>query len=232
MVNASRLVLRRVFLKSYADFLKRLTIQLGSAELASEALQDTFVRLECATIVEPIKRPRAYLFRTAFNIAINRLVADKRRLTLPEADSFLEVADEAPSPDRIIEARSEIVELKRAIAELPDRRRKIFLAVFFDEKSTHQIASRFGVSTRTIQIELKRALLYLSQRLDRKIIGSSGFSSQQVGSLREPSRRGHARVTPKEPGSLLNVRQGARGKVLTPRMHRVPQKRDYSGTLD
>jgi RNA polymerase sigma-70 factor (ECF subfamily) len=152
------------------DVLKgRLTRRLGSADLAGEALQDTFVRLQCAAEIGHVRSPHAYLARMAFNLATNRRVAEGRRLNVSGTETLLDIADDAPDAARAAEARSEIEALKRALAELPSRRRAIFLAAWVEEVPHAGIAERFDVSVRTVQIELRYALEHCSLRLDRKL---------------------------------------------------------------
>jgi RNA polymerase sigma-70 factor, ECF subfamily len=169
MVETSRATLRHLLLAGYDDLKRRLTRRLGSAELAGEALQDAFLRLECAPNIGVVRSPQAYLFRMAFNLAINRQTAENRRLSPVALDALLGFADDSPGPARTAEARSEIEALKRALAELPARRREIFLASWVEEISHSEIARRFGVSLRTIQIELKYAVEHCALRLDRNM---------------------------------------------------------------
>jgi RNA polymerase sigma-70 factor (ECF subfamily) len=169
MTVTSRATLLQLLLVRYDDLKRRLTRRLGSAELAGEALQDTFIRLECTPQIGPVQNPQAYLARMAFNIAANYRVAENRRLTVSESEALLDIPDEAPDPARTIEARSEIEALKRALAELAPRRRDIFMAAWVEEVPHSEIAARYDVSVRTIQIELKHALEHCSHRLDRNI---------------------------------------------------------------
>ncbi|MCK9917168.1 RNA polymerase sigma factor [Microbacteriaceae bacterium K1510] len=166
MTETTRSALINVLVTSYDDFKRLLTHRLGSAELAGEALQDTFLRLESATAMGPVRKPRAYLLRTAFNLALNRVVAEKRRVTLAEVDAMLEIADDAPDPARIVEARSDVVVIQRALRELSPRRREIVIAACLDDVSLKVLAKRFGVSLRTIQIELKQTLIHLAGLLE------------------------------------------------------------------
>lgn len=168
MVEPTKGVLRNLLLSSYEDLANWLTRRLGSQELAREALQETYLRLERGNEIGPVHSPRAYLLRTAINIAINKRVSDKRRLGISETEKLLTVPDEAPDPARAVEARSEIVALIKALNELPDRRRQIFLASWIDEVPHREIAERFGISIRTVQIELKDALEHCAHRLHRK----------------------------------------------------------------
>lgn len=168
-LDSTRELLRQTLLTRYDDLRKRLTRRLGSAELANDALQDTFLRLETMADTGPIQRPLAYLFRTALNIGINRRVAESRLLTASEIDALLDIPDETPDPARIAEARSEISALSRALAELPVRRRQIFLASWVDGIPHPELAGRFGVSLRTIQSELRSAVDHCAKRLHRTI---------------------------------------------------------------
>lgn len=168
MSDTNRTALLTLLVASYDDLRLRLTRRAGSAELADEALQDTFLRLSNATGIGPVRDLKAYLFRVALSVISNRRVAERRRRTVSEVDAVFEFADDKPGPDRVIEARSEITALKSIIQELPSRRREIFMATFVDETPLREIAAQFGVSIRTVQVELKRALAYCTMRLDRE----------------------------------------------------------------
>jgi len=167
MVETSRAALLDLLVSGYDDLRRRLTRRLGSGELAGDALQDTFLRLKSPGELGPVRSPRAYLFRIAMRVAASRRIVERRRLTELETEALLAIADDAPDPSRVVEARSEIEALKRALRELPARRREIVLAACMEEIPHRAIAERFGVSVRTIQIELKQALAHCALRLER-----------------------------------------------------------------
>jgi RNA polymerase sigma-70 factor (ECF subfamily) len=180
MANTSRATLLHLLVAGYDELKRRLARRLGSVELAGEALHDTFLRLEGAAEIGEVRSPRAYLFRTALNMAANRRVADSRRLTVSETDALLELADEAPDPARVVEARSDLAALQRALMELPARRRAIVFAACMDEVPHSEIAARFGVTVRTVQIELKQALTYCAQRLGRGMVRRVARRSREL----------------------------------------------------
>jgi RNA polymerase sigma-70 factor (ECF subfamily) len=167
MSDTSRAALLTLLVASYDDLRQRLMRRSGSADLAEEALQDTFLRLSKATIAEPIRDLNAYLYRVAVSVLSNRRVAERRHNSAVEIDALFALADDDPGPERVVEARSEIEAFKRAVLELPVRRREIVVAVFVHEMPLSKVAQRFGVSMRTIQVELKQALAYCALRLDR-----------------------------------------------------------------
>ncbi|WP_400768653.1 RNA polymerase sigma factor [Methylosinus sporium] len=180
-IETSRATLINLLLTGYEDLKRRLSRRLGSTDMAADALHDTFLRLHSSVEIGPIKSPRAYILRIA-----TRLAADRRRVELlggpSETELSLDIVDDAPDPERIVEARSEIEVLKRGMMEMPPRRRDILLAVSIDEIPSATLAKRFGVTKRTIQTELKLALIHCAKQLDRDI------------GIRMPARR--SRISP------------------------------------
>jgi RNA polymerase sigma-70 factor, ECF subfamily len=174
MTETGRELLRRVFLLGYDDLKLRLTRRLGSAELASDALQDTWIRLERASSIGPVLRPRPYILRVAHNIALKRLRRERDMVTLEEAREALDFVDAAPDPAKVTEARAELILLRQAAEELTPRQRDILFAVRLDGVPVREIALRHGISERLVALELKRAVLRCSQRVDRKAVQRFG----------------------------------------------------------
>jgi RNA polymerase sigma-70 factor, ECF subfamily len=174
MTESSRDVLRKVFLIGYDDLKFRLARRLGSAELAGDALQDAWLRLEYATAIGPVHRPRPYILRIAYNIALKRLRGERDMVTLDEVREELSLVDEAPTPAQTMEARAELHLLLQAAQELTPRRRDILFASRLDGESIEQIARRFGISERAVARELKSAVLYCAEQVGRKFVQTRG----------------------------------------------------------
>lgn len=169
MSETSRTELRALLVAGYADLAHRLARLLGSTDMAEEALQDTYLRLARPGDVGSIHSPRAYLLRMAVNLSRSRQRTERRRLTVAEGDAILERFDEAPGPEQIVEARSDLAALRIALSHMPSRRREIFLAAWAEELPHAQIADRFGVTLRTVQLELKAAAEHCADHLGKKI---------------------------------------------------------------
>jgi RNA polymerase sigma factor (sigma-70 family) len=167
MTEASWATLRAVLVDRYSEFKHRLARRLGSADLAAETLQETWLRLERPGSPGVVERPDAYLFRIALNVAADRRDADHRRLALSEIEVLRHLDDDELDPERIAESRSEISALARALDQLPPRCRAIFMAARLDETPHKVIAARFGISTRMVERELKRAIEHCGERLGR-----------------------------------------------------------------
>lgn len=78
------------------------------------------------------------------------------------------------TPERIVGGHAEIRRLLEALCELPARRRQILIASRLEETPHAEISRRFGISTRTVEKELKAALWFCAERLERKVIQRFG----------------------------------------------------------
>ncbi len=104
-----------LLIERYEDFKGRLTRQLGSEELASESLHETWLRLHREDEIGAVQNPPAYLLRIVINVAMDRLRGEKRRAHRSEIEAALEIADSAPDPAQTVQARLELKALEQAI---------------------------------------------------------------------------------------------------------------------
>jgi RNA polymerase sigma-70 factor (ECF subfamily) len=160
-------VLRRLFLDRYDELKVRLTQRLGSADLATEVLQDTWLRLSHREPIGPVRDPVSYLFRMVLNVVQDRKRSEKRHLSAVEIENLLHLADTEPNPAEVAEARSDLRALALVLAELPPRRREILLAARLDDMPRDEIAARFGISPRLVFKELRLAHEYCLARMTR-----------------------------------------------------------------
>jgi RNA polymerase sigma factor (sigma-70 family) len=160
--------LRLLLAEKYEDLRLLLARKLGSEELARETLHETWLRLNRTDPVGQMRSPKAYLFRVALNLAADRLRADKRRVRRTDVDIVIEtLADEAPGPAREAEGRMRLAALEEAVQELPYRQRAILIAVQIEGVTHQKIAERLGVSAKTVQTELKAALKFCENYIDK-----------------------------------------------------------------
>jgi RNA polymerase sigma factor (sigma-70 family) len=161
--------LRQLLADRYYDLLQRLTRRLGSAELASEALHEVYLRLNHRTDDPgPVISPAAYLFKAAFNVATDHRRSEGRRGRQIVADAVInDIPDRAPGPDGISESRVELAVLARALLTLPPRQRAILIAARYQQLPRAEIARRHKISRRLVQLELQRALETCKDYLDK-----------------------------------------------------------------
>lgn len=161
--------LRDVIVQRYDELKRRLTWQLGSADLAGEALHDTWLRLESTeNDASLVKSPVAYLLRMANNAAVDRMRSERRHLSSEELDSLVvELTDPAPGPAETALARADLEKLAGIIDTLPPRRRAILVAVRMQDTPQQEVADRLGISERMVSRELKAAHDYCTARMGR-----------------------------------------------------------------
>lgn len=165
MTQDSRSYLRSAFLAGYGDLLRSLTGKLGSRDSAEDALQDAFIRLERARELPDVQNARAYLLRIAVNSANNTRRSNRDQLTASEGREFLEILDEQPDPEQAAVSRSDMAALNRALEDLPERRRDIFVAAWKEGLSKEMIAERFGLAPRTVRQELTLAREHCAKKM-------------------------------------------------------------------
>ena len=113
MVDAAHGNLIDLLLANYEALKKRLTKHVGSAELAEDALQETFIRLNKKRNIGPVKWPLAYLFRVAMRLAVKQRRKDDRYVSLSYDELIDDIGDELPDPVRIVESRIDLEVLKQ-----------------------------------------------------------------------------------------------------------------------
>lgn len=170
MTKAMRALLQRSLLAGYNDFVMRLSLRLGSKDLVQEALHEIWLRLERSEDIEKtISNPDAYLYRAALNTAANLRKARNRRLSVAEFDELLEIADDAPGPERIAEGHADMERLEKALAELPLRQRSVFTQALLENISYEDLAKRHGVSVRTVHNDVRHAIEHCALRLGKSM---------------------------------------------------------------
>jgi RNA polymerase sigma factor (sigma-70 family) len=148
---------------------------------AEDILQDVFSELvEANRRLMPIDDVAGWLFRVARN-----RITDLFRKMQPESfsataggddDELLQFGDLLPSPDagpEAIFARNVLLqELARAIDELPEEQRRVFVGHELEGRSFKEMAAEIGVSVNTLLSRKRYAVLRLRRRLQRTYDGS------------------------------------------------------------
>jgi RNA polymerase sigma factor (sigma-70 family) len=179
MAESNQTALRRFLMTGYHDLRRRLIRRLGSAELASEALHETYLRLDRVGEAA-VQRPNDYIFRIALNIASDLKRTDKRRLNYSQIEALYHTADAVIDAERQLEARSELAALEHAFQQLSPRQRAILIAVRVEGVPHAELARRFGISERMVDKDLRRALEHCADQLERTLttrFGSRPFKS-------------------------------------------------------
>lgn len=148
--------------------LLRFLERRGGPDQAADIVQRLFTKLARADAVPPpaIKAPDAYLNQAAQNLLRDDARAAERRSA--HLHSCLEdVTLVAPDPVAALEARDMLQRLEAIVAKLPARTREIFLAHRIDGFSYAEIAFRTGLSVKTVEKHMSRAIARIGRDLGR-----------------------------------------------------------------
>jgi len=150
----------RLFYSRQREALVRfLTQRTRDPALAEDIAQEAWIRINHAGTAAAIDNPQAYLFRIAANLVTDHArAAARRRLTRGEIDELLQVPQDEPDPEKVAIDRSELQLVLAVLQGLPERQRQILLMSRLERLPHRDIAQRFGISTRTVEFELSRAL--------------------------------------------------------------------------
>ncbi|MBZ6377848.1 RNA polymerase subunit sigma-70 [Pacificimonas flava] len=156
------------------DALLRFLRARGAGDEAEDLLQDLWLKLRRAPPRGPVSDPRAYLFRAANNLMLDRARAgrDRRRRerewSRPLDDAVPDRSDE-PSPEQALLARRELEAVQRMLEELGEPTMTIFRSYRLDGMPQKRIAERQGLSLSAVEKHLQkayRALIAFKRRRD------------------------------------------------------------------
>ena len=151
----------------YGPALRRFFGKRASECDLDDLVQEVFIRMQ--THLGAIDDIERYLFRVARNVLISRYRSDKAhgRGANDIDGTRLELIDDL-SPERIAIGRQEYARAKQAILDLPPRARAAFQFHRFDNLTYCAIANKMGISKEAVKELMHRAILRLSEALDRE----------------------------------------------------------------
>ena len=141
-----------------------------SESLAQEIVQDLFARLWERR--ETLERPRsvqAYLYGATRNRALNELRSRRVETAFLRRALRLEGARASNArpvpPEDDLNASTLAVAVERAVADLPPRCREVFTLTRDQYLTYAEAAEALGISPKTVEIHVGRALALLRQKL-------------------------------------------------------------------
>jgi RNA polymerase sigma-70 factor (ECF subfamily) len=134
---------------------------------ASEVAQEAYVRLLQLEDTAAVSFLRAYLYRIAANLVIDRLSAQRRHpeQSVETCEQVEHIADPF-EVERTVLAADEYQKLLACLEELPPKCREAFTLHRLRQMSTEEVARQMGISDRMVRKHVARALIYCRYRLD------------------------------------------------------------------
>lgn len=155
------------------ELLRFLTARLGDEGEAEEAVQELYLRLhggaEARPGAGPVGNPRAYLYRAAQNVALDRVRERRRRLVRDGAWADLshdrgaggEPIDGAANAEAALVENERVAALAQAIEALPAGARRVFTLHKLEGVPHAAIAEQLGISRSGVEKHLALAMAHL-----------------------------------------------------------------------
>jgi RNA polymerase sigma-70 factor (ECF subfamily) len=156
-----------------ADLRRFLIARTGDAAEADDVLQELWLKARQVP-AGPIDNGKAYLYRMAQNLVVDRLREKQRRMarerrwndqTTDFVAAGVEPADRSQSAEDEILAREGAAILVSAISNLPEGARKAFELHKLEGLSHAEVARRLGISRSGVEKHMAVAMKYLRRAL-------------------------------------------------------------------
>lgn len=147
-----------------------LQCRLGSLADAQELAQEAYLRMLVLENSGRIDSPRAFLFRIAANLAVDRLRMRKLR-DAPAMDELPEPVPElhlAPVPERQAMASEQWRGLQEALRELPPKTSRAFVLHVIEGRDFDAIAQTMELSARMVRYHVTRALAHCRAQVEER----------------------------------------------------------------
>ncbi|GJL55574.1 MAG: DNA-directed RNA polymerase sigma-70 factor [Nitrospirales bacterium] len=133
---------------------------------ANDIVQESFLRLVRHPNLQDIDNLKAYLFRIALNLSVDY---QRQHLTSTKALQRFGSQErhrvETRTAETMLLAKEELVRLHQALTELSPLCQRIFYLNRFKGFKHRAIAEQLHISVRTVEDNVKRALLHAHRRL-------------------------------------------------------------------
>lgn len=160
-------LVERLFREHNTTLVRFLTTRLHSVSEAKEVAQEAYVRVLQLDKPGASNLLRAYLFRVALNLAIDRIRRRKTQQQVHENEpDLLQAAEDLCDPERYAVAREELTLVARSLTELPEKCLKAFLMYRLEGETQARIAERLGLTDRTVNSYVRQAMLYCRLRME------------------------------------------------------------------
>ncbi len=148
--------------------------RLGAQADVEDLLQDLYLKVSAIEPDREVRDHRAYLYRLASNLMMDRWRSGRRAATRDGAwrmvahqTGLSEDIDDAPSAEAVVAGRERLAALVAALPDLPEKTARIFRMHKFEGLSYADVATNLGVSRSSVEKHMMDALRILTAKVPR-----------------------------------------------------------------
>lgn len=159
--------LHKAFSAIYDQYVNKIYrfifLKVNSEEIAEDLTSEVFLRgWEAYKESQKIENIQAFLYKIARNLIVDHY-REKDRAQMISAEHF-SIADEADLREGIF-LRSDLEQIKKALANIKEEYREIIVWYYLDELSIPEIAKILDKSEEAVRVQLHRALKALKNKV-------------------------------------------------------------------
>lgn len=170
VIDSLNTAISEVYREHHKSLLAFLNFKLRSATEANDVAQEAYARVLRHGLPADIKCARAYVFKTANNLAINRLVERQRKrehlIVDPEE---LDLPSGHPTPEEEVQCDEKMQAIVSAVEELPRKCRKAFILYKFEFLEYKEVADRMNLTESMIRKYVLRGIRHCRCRLEDRL---------------------------------------------------------------
>jgi len=117
--------------------------------------------------IDTSKSIKSYLFTSVYNRCLN-FIRDRKKFSSTEGEMEIAENTKWESSDQLEAAELED-KINKALDELPEKCREVFLLNRYDGLKYKEIAEKLGISIKTVETQMSKALKILRERLAQYI---------------------------------------------------------------
>lgn len=166
-----RQAFEKLFRKYYASLQRFLWGYVKNQQVAEDLVQESFVRIwENREDLNPDKKIKTYLYKIGRNLAIDH---NRHKKIVREWEEEKKALHSFSSVDNTIDDKLHkkimVTRVKKAIEDLPERRRLVFILSRYDGMTYKEIAEKLDISVNTVDTQICRALQTLRDKFSTSL---------------------------------------------------------------
>lgn len=154
----------KVYEENNQRLINFLYYNFGDLEKSRNFSQDAFIRLwnNCKEIA--IEKAKAFLYTTAKRLFLDDIAHQKVQLKFQERAKAKD--DKAESGEDFLRTEEFKSALEKAISDLPDKQRAVFLMNRIDKMKYAEIAETLDISIKTVEKHISQSLMKVKEALE------------------------------------------------------------------
>jgi len=134
----------------------------GDMQQAEDIVQEAFIKLwkNCAKVT--YEKARSYLYTICNNTFLNQVA--HKKVVLQHQKSVVK-SQSNETPEFLLEEKEFLQKLNKAISELPEKQRVVFLLSRIDKKKYVEIADMLGITVKAVEKRMSLALAVLRVKI-------------------------------------------------------------------